>query len=139
MTDLATRPHQSAVDEMLARARARLEWRPVPADLPRVHAAGGLVVDIRPESLRIRDGSLIGAVVLERNVLEWRLDPSSSHVIAGSHVDRVVVVVCDEGYASSLAAAALRDLGLRRATDLAGGFQAWRRWRTRYVEATRTS
>jgi len=86
------------------------------------------VVDIRPESQRRRDGDLPGALVVERNVLEWRLDPSSPHRLSevGGR-DQVIVVVCDEGYASSLAAASLQDLGLVNATDLVGGYQAWLR------------
>jgi rhodanese-related sulfurtransferase len=94
----------------------------------RVAQEGGLIVDIRPEWQRRRDGDLAGALVVERNVLEWRLDPSSPHRLSevGGH-DQVVVVVCDEGYASSLAAASLQDLGLVNATDLAGGYQAWLR------------
>jgi len=84
-----------------------------------------LIVDIRPVEQRRRDGELPGAVVVDRNVLEWRLDPTSPHripEIAGA--DQIVVVMCNEGYASSLAAATLQDLGLRWATDLDGGFQA---------------
>jgi rhodanese-related sulfurtransferase len=117
-----------AVDHYLAAARARLPGRAQPADLPRIIEAGGLVVDTRPAALRESDGELPGAVVVERNVLEWRLDPTSPWrlpTVTGH--DQEVVVVCDEGYASSLAAAALQDLGLHRATDLDGGFQAWRR------------
>jgi rhodanese-related sulfurtransferase len=89
-------------------------------------AAGALVVDIRPSDQRHRDGDLNGAVVVGRNELEWRLDPASPHRIpeAIDH-DRRIVVVCNEGFASSLAAASLRQLGLWRATDLEGGFQAW--------------
>ncbi len=118
------------IETLLASARERIE--------PRVHADqlgaevrdGALVVDIRPVAQRQRDGELPGAVVIERNVLEWRLDPSSPHRIPeADRTDLRVVVVCDEGYASSLAAATLRDLGLTRATDLVGGFQAWRRER----------
>jgi rhodanese-related sulfurtransferase len=99
-----------------------------PQALARVEQDGGLIVDIRPESQRRRDGDLPGALVVERNVLEWRLDPSSPHrlpEVRDHH--QVVVVVCDEGYASSLAAASLQDLGLVNATDLAGGYQAWLR------------
>ena len=73
-----------------------------------------------------RRGPLPGAVVIERIDLEWRLDPTSPHRIPGATADRRVIVVCNEGYASSLAAATLRDLGVARATDLAGGFRAWR-------------
>ena len=89
-------------------------------------AAGALVVDIRPVEQRDRDGALPGAIVIDRNVLEWRLDPTSPHCVAeAGDYDRRIVLVCNEGYASVLAACSLQDLGLRRATDLAGGFQAW--------------
>ncbi len=118
----------SGVDRMLARARAVIAPRPGPDDLARVRAEGGLVIDIRPVELRRRDGDLPGALVVDRNVLEWRLDPTSEHRLP--HVtgfDQPLVLVCDEGYASSLAAATLRELGLRRATDLDGGYQAWLR------------
>ena len=98
-----------------------------PADLGAALAAGVLVVDTRSEAQRTRDGALPGAVAIERNVLEWRLDPTCPHRLVGmDDADRAVVIVCDEGYASSLAAATLRDLGLTNVTDLAGGFQAWR-------------
>jgi rhodanese-related sulfurtransferase len=118
----------SAVERALTTARARISPRSVPAALAGEMASGALVVDTRPEELRRRDGCLEGAVVVERNVLEWRLDPTSSYRL--SEMDspsKRVIIVCDEGYASSLAAAALRDLGLSNVTDLAGGFQAWRR------------
>ena len=86
---------------------------------------GALVVDIRPVEQRSRDGELEGAVVIDRNVFEWRLDPASEHRIAEvSGYEQRVIVVCNEGYQSSLAAATLQDLGLLRATDLVGGFQA---------------
>ena len=91
-------------------------------------AAGALVVDTRPVEQRARDGELPGAVVVDRNVLEWRLDPSSPHRLKDAEdADRRIVVVCDEGYASILAAHTLRRLGLRSATDLEGGYQAWLR------------
>lgn len=87
---------------------------------------GGLVIDIRPIEQRSRDGELPGALVVDRNVLEWRLDPASPNRLAEVEgYDQEVVVVCNEGYASSLAAATLQDLGLHRATDLEGGYQAW--------------
>jgi rhodanese-related sulfurtransferase len=83
-------------------------------------------VDIRPLEQRQRDGPLPGALVIDRNVLEWRLDPLGDHRIPESiDHDQRIVIVCNEGYGSSLAAASLQDLGLRRATDLIGGFQAW--------------
>jgi rhodanese-related sulfurtransferase len=111
---------------MLAAARARLE-RLAPAQAVAAVRQGALIVDIRSERQRERDGVIPGAVFHPRNVLEWRLDPSSGHsdpAIGG--LDRHVIVVCDEGYQSSLVAATLQDLGYARATDLDGGFQAWR-------------
>jgi rhodanese-related sulfurtransferase len=119
----------SAIEELLDKVRSTLPPRPGPADLEAIWAGGGLVVDTRPQSLRDRDGSLPGALVVERNVLEWRLDPTSPWRLPEvTHHDQQVVVLCDEGYASSLAAASLQALGLRRATDLDGGYQAWLRW-----------
>ncbi|MFG3125220.1 rhodanese-like domain-containing protein [Streptomyces sp. NPDC048201] len=115
------------IDELLDRVRSgyrRIEARPA-------HEAArdgdALLVDIRYAALRERDGLIPGALVIERNELEWRLDPQGSHRVpeAAGH-DLRVVVICNEGYASSLAAASLHQLGLRRATDLVGGFQAWR-------------
>ena len=119
---------QSAIDRFLTEERRLIEPRARPTDLAGVLAGGGLVVDIRPVDLRDRDGLLPGAVVVGRNVLEWRLDPTSPWRLPEvTGPDQQVVLVCDEGYASSLAAATLQRLGLRRATDLDGGFQAWRR------------
>lgn len=116
-----------AIDALLARAQARLD-RVSPERLADEMAAGALVVDTRPVEQRKRDGALPGAVVVDRNVLEWRLDPTCPHHLPQVADDGLrVIVVCNEGYSSSLAAVTLRDLGLRRATDLAGGFQAWRR------------
>ena len=118
----------SAIDRQLARARAVIAPRPGPDDLDAVWAEGGLVVDTRPVELRRRDGEMPGALIVDRNVLEWRLDPTSDHRLPEvSGPDQPIVLFCDEGYASSLAAAGLRELGLRRATDLDGGFQAWLR------------
>ena len=88
-------------------------------------AAGALVVDIRPEVNRRAEGELPGAVVIDRNVLEWRLDPTSGHHLPEASTDRRVILVCNEGYASSLAAATLVDLGITGATDLVGGYRAW--------------
>lgn len=116
---------QPAVDALLARARSGLD-RVAPERLAEEMANGALVVDTRPAAQRLRDGELPGAVVVDRNVLEWRLDPTSPHRLPEAvDADVRVIVVCHEGYSSSLAAATLRELGLRRATDLAGGFAAW--------------
>lgn len=105
--------------------RSRSMDRVAPRDLAAELDAGALLVDIRPVEQRERDGELPGAVVINRNVLEWRLDPTSDHRIpqvTGS--DQRIIIVCNEGYSSSLAAATLRQLGLHAATDLVGGFQA---------------
>jgi rhodanese-related sulfurtransferase len=115
-----------SIDQMLAAARARLH-RLTPAEASAAAAAGALLVDIRPGWQRADEGEIPGALIIERNHLEWRLDPTSDARIeqAVDH-DVAVVVLCSEGYTSSLAAASLQDLGLHRATDLVGGFHAWR-------------
>lgn len=116
--------HQSTIDRLLARARAGLE-RVEPWDLADEVAAGAVMIDIRPLEQRQRDGELPGAIIIDRNVLEWRLDPTSpDHLPVAAEADIRYILVCNQGYSSSLAAATLRDLGLRRATDLVGGFQA---------------
>jgi rhodanese-related sulfurtransferase len=117
------------IDDVLEAARARIEPRVTADVLDDLAADGALVVDIRPIAQRERDGELAGALVVDRNVLEWRLDPTSPHrlpEVRGG--EQVVVIVCNEGYASSLAAATLRDVGVGGATDLAGGFQAYLDW-----------
>ena len=86
---------------------------------------GAVLVDIRPAAQRAEHGEIPGAIVIERNVLEWRLDPRSDARLSFTRYDLEVIVTCQEGYTSSLAAAALQDLGLLRATDLDGGFKAW--------------
>ena len=113
------------IDEMLAQARSRLQ-RLSPQEASAAQQDGALLVDIRPEADRRAEGQLPGALVIERNVLEWRLDPASSAHIPQASYDAQVVVVCNEGYTSSLAAATLHDLGITRATDLVGGFRAWK-------------
>ena len=119
-----SRPRCS-IDDILAAARARLD-RVAPEDLEREQLDGAVIVDTRPVEQRTRDGTLPGAVVIDRNVLEWRLDPACAHHISAiTGYDARIVIVCNEGYSSSLAAAVLRDLGLHRATDLIGGYQAW--------------
>jgi rhodanese-related sulfurtransferase len=115
------------IDTVLERVRrgyTRIEPR---AAYDAAEAGEALLVDIRYAALRDADGLIPGALVIERNELEWRLDPQGSHRVpeATGH-DLRVVVVCNEGYASSLAAESLHRLGLHRATDLVGGFQAWR-------------
>lgn len=119
-------PLPARVDQLLGEARRRLGPRPTVADLVALRARGALIVDIRPSELRSRDGELPGAVVIDRNVLEWRLDPTSPDRLPQvASLDQEIVLVCDEGYASSLAAIGLRDnLGLSRVTDLDGGAQA---------------
>lgn len=117
----------SAIDKMLAEARRGLD-RVQPEDLDREIANGALVIDIRPEENRRAEGTLPGAIILERNVLEWRLDPTSPDRVArADRTDLRVVIFCNDGYASSLAAHSLQQLGLERATDLDGGYRAWRR------------
>jgi rhodanese-related sulfurtransferase len=122
----ATRPAGAfSVDELLARARARLR-RLDPAGAAAAQRDGAVLVDIRPAALRAGTGLIPGALVVERNYLEWRFDPASdARLPVADSYDLPVVVYCAEGYTSSLAAAALQDLGLHRATDLAGGIAAW--------------
>lgn len=116
---------RSAIARLLEECQQALD-RVEPADLESVAAAGALVVDMRPVQQRLRDGELPGAVVVDRNVLEWRLDPTSPYRLAiADDPERRIVLVCSEGYGSSLAARTLQQLGLSRATDLAGGFTAW--------------
>jgi rhodanese-related sulfurtransferase len=125
VTGPAQRDGGRPVGEILAQARGRLK-RLGPQQAYDAMRAGALLVDIRPQAQRAAEGELPGALVVERNVLEWRLDPASDARLpeAGDY-RRPVIVVCSEGYASSLAAASLQDLGLVNATDLAGGFRAW--------------
>jgi rhodanese-related sulfurtransferase len=116
----------SRIDEVLADARARLvRVTPEEASVA-VAERGALLVDTRPEWQRKAEGEVPGAVFVERNHLEWRLDPTSEARIpeAVDH-DVEIIVMCSEGYSSSLAAASLQNLGLHRATDLIGGFAAW--------------
>jgi rhodanese-related sulfurtransferase len=116
----------SAVDGLLVEARRGLR-RVDPVEAARILREDGLLVDIRPAAQRQRYGEIPGALVIERNVLEWRLDPTSPdrHPDVTDDAERAIVLVCQEGYASSLAAASLQALGLTGATDLKGGFGAW--------------
>jgi rhodanese-related sulfurtransferase len=116
----------SRVDGLLAAARARLD-RPDPQRAAELAARGARLVDTRPQWQRDAEGTLPGALVIERNHLEWRLDPTSdARIPEATDHDVTWIVVCSEGYSSSLAAASLQDLGLRHATDLDGGFRAWK-------------
>ena len=113
------------IHQVLEEARARLS-RVSAEQAHAEHAAGAVLVDIRPAAQRAMEGEVPGAVVIERNVLEWRLDPHSDARLAVADHALRVLVLCSEGYTSSLAAASLQDLGIRRATDVVGGFAAWR-------------
>ncbi|GAA1744248.1 rhodanese-like domain-containing protein [Luedemannella helvata] len=117
-------PRGRSIDEILADARSRLD-RIGPAEAAAAAADGAVLVDIRPAAQRRAHGEIPGSLIIERNVLEWRFDPRSDARLPIASFDLRVVVLCQEGYTSSLAAASLRDLGLHRATDLAGGYVAW--------------
>ena len=119
-------PARKTIDDLLAEARAGLV-RIEPREAARAIGGGALLLDIRSESQRAADGVVPEAIWFARNVLEWRCDPSSAaHDERVGGIERHVIVMCDEGYQSSLAAATLQQLGFARATDLVGGFQAWR-------------
>lgn len=119
-------PHRRSIDEVLARARARLERLDAPTAARLLAARRIVLVDTRPQHQRDADGTIPGALVIDRNVLEWRLDPTSRSRLPIARYDLPVVVICAQGYSSSLTAASLLDLGLTRATDVVGGFAAWR-------------
>jgi rhodanese-related sulfurtransferase/mannose-6-phosphate isomerase-like protein (cupin superfamily) len=116
-----------SIEQVLSAARSRLRRLSPQEVYEAVAKKAAILVDIRPESQRASEGSIPGALVVERNVLEWRFDPASSSrlPVATGH-DIQIILFCSEGYTSSLAAAALQDLGLWRATDMVGGFHAWR-------------
>lgn len=125
MLDQHASHDDSAIARLLATCQATLV-RVTPDELERVRTAGALVVDIRPVEQRERDGALPGSVVIDHNVLEWRLDPTSPHRLPlVAHVDQRIVLVCNQRFSSSLAAHTLQQLGLSGATDLVGGFSAW--------------
>ena len=118
---------RKTIEDLLAEARERID-RVGPEEAAAAVRDGALIVDIRQQPQRAADGVVPGAVYHPRNVLEWRADPASDAcdpALAGD-LERPVIVMCDAGYASSLAAATLQDMGFVRATDLDGGFQAWR-------------
>ena len=114
-----------SIEEILAQARARLD-RVTPAEAFKEQEAGGFLVDIRPAWQRAEQGEIPGSTVIERNHLEWRLDPASDARLPWvTGYDHRIIVFCVEGFTSSLAAAALHDLGLSQATDIEGGYRAW--------------
>jgi len=123
LADHAGRPHFASVDELLAAARAGLD-RLEPAQAVAELAAGARLVDVRPAWQRAAEGEIAGALIIERNHLEWRLHPDSASRVAAAVPGQRWIVVCSEGYTSSLAAAALRSLGVD-ATDLIGGLRQW--------------
>ncbi|MBM0235786.1 rhodanese-like domain-containing protein [Micromonospora parastrephiae] len=113
------------IDALLEQARAGLH-RLTPQQTVEAVRGGALLVDTRTETQRREQGDLPGAVVIDRTVLEWRLDPASAwRIPEATGYDREIVLVCRQGYSSSLAAASLQTLGLRRATDMIGGVDAW--------------
>ena len=126
MTSLLERPTGArSIDDLLAEARSRIT-RVTPVEALARIAEGAVLVDIRPAAQRAREGEVPGALVVERNVLEWRFDPASeARLPQATGYDVDVVVLCSEGYTSSLAADALRSLGLTSASDVVGGYQAW--------------
>jgi rhodanese-related sulfurtransferase len=122
---MAGRATARTIDDLLAQARATLPHRPSPAEALQAQIAGALLVDIRGDDQR-RDGLIPGAIVMPRNSLEWRCDPASQwRHPAITRRDLRIILICDQGYQSSLAAATLQQLGLIHATDLDGGFTAW--------------
>jgi rhodanese-related sulfurtransferase len=116
----------TTIDEYLEIARSRLN-RVAPEELGTAIVKGALLVDIRPERNRVEEGEMPGAIVIERGVLEWRLAPSSDYRSVDVEPGRQVILFCNEGYQSSLAAAALIDLGVDGATDLIGGYRGWKK------------
>jgi rhodanese-related sulfurtransferase len=121
-----TRPRGArTVEDLLAEARSRIDRITPGAAAARI-ARGAVLVDIRPAAQRAREGDVTGSLIVERNVLEWRFDPASdARLPQATGYDVDVIVLCSEGYTSSLAADALHSLGLHRATDVIGGFHAW--------------
>jgi rhodanese-related sulfurtransferase len=122
----AGRARAGSADDLLAAARRRLHRLGTAEAYQAWRQDGALLVDIRPQAQRAAEGIVPGALHVERNVLEWRLDPrSEARLPAVTGYRQVMIIMCSQGYASSLAAASLQDIGLRQATDLAGGFAAW--------------
>ncbi|MEV7626253.1 rhodanese-like domain-containing protein [Actinoplanes sp. NPDC089786] len=123
---VAPPPGSTGIDDLLAAARTRIR-RLDPRETFVAVERGAVLIDIRPAAQRALNGEIPGALIIERNVLEWRLDPRSDARLGfATRYDLEVIITCQEGYTSSLAAASLQDLGLHRAADLAGGFAAWK-------------
>jgi rhodanese-related sulfurtransferase len=122
---LSAPPGSRSIEEILACARTRIR-RLDPELAYRALAHRAVLVDIRPAAQRAAEGTVPGSLVVERNVLEWRFDPRSDARLPIADYDLHVIVLCSEGYTSSLAAASLRDLGVHRAGDVIGGFHAWK-------------
>lgn len=123
-------PGSQSIDEILSEARSHLtRFTPHSAYLAlQLHSPPSILVDIRPAAQRALEGEIPGALIIERNVLEWRFDPrSESRIKEAGRYDLKVIVFCSEGYTSSLAARELQRLGLGNATDLVGGFKAWKK------------
>jgi rhodanese-related sulfurtransferase len=112
--------------DLLAGARGRIAPRLTPEEAVEAVGRGAVLVDIRSGEERRRDGGVPGSVHVPRSVLEWRVDPTSGFANPHLGPERTLILFCSEGFSSSLAAAVLRDLGCRRATDLIGGFSAWK-------------
>jgi rhodanese-related sulfurtransferase len=115
----------ATIDRRLASVRSRLA-RLGPKQALAAQLQGAILVDIRPSVNRLTEGTIPGALVIDRNVLEWRLDPTCDARISAASYDAWIVLFCNEGYASSFAAVSLQELGIARATDMAGGYRAWR-------------
>ena len=116
------------IEELLARARAQLGHRPTPQEAHAAAAAGeAILVDVRAGDVLARDGSIPGAIHHQRTVIEWRADPESEwHDDRIADLDAPLILFCSQGYASSLAAQTLREMGFTRATDMDGGFDLWK-------------
>jgi rhodanese-related sulfurtransferase len=124
---IVRRARRRTIDEVLAGARRRIEPRPGPEQALEAQRNGALVVDLRSTDERVATGIVPGSIHIPRSVLEWRVDPDCAHRNpAVADVDLELILMCADGYSSTLAAASLRELGFHRATDLAGGFNAWR-------------
>lgn len=120
-------PGSKGINQILAEARSHLKRLTPPEALAEIQHNQATLVDIRPAAQRAAEGSIDGALIIERNVLEWRFDPrSDARIPIAGRYDLRVIVFCSEGYTSSLAAKSLQELGLENATDIEGGYLAWR-------------